>query len=98
VEGPEPRSSRAEQSDPSDPRRRADIPTQTYDVPGISCEHCQAAIEKEVAEVPGVTDVTVDIDARQATVAGSSEIDAVRSAIEQAGYEVAAVAEQTDPS
>ena len=46
------------------------MPTQTYDVPGISCEHCQAAIEKEVAQVPGVTDVTVDIDARQATVAG----------------------------
>jgi copper chaperone CopZ len=74
------------------------MPTRTYDVPGISCEHCQAAIEKEVAEVPGVTDVTVDIDARQATVAGSSEIDAVRSAIEQAGYEVAAVSEQADPS
>ena len=71
---------------------------QTYDVPGISCEHCQKAIEKEVAGVPGVTDVTVDVDARRATVAGTSDIDAVTAAIEQAGYEVASVSDQSGPA
>lgn len=68
--------------------------TQTYDVPAISCGHCQATIETKVAEVPGVTDVTVDIDGRTATVVGSSDVAAVTAAIEEAGYEVASVSEQ----
>jgi copper chaperone len=63
--------------------------TIVYDVPGISCGHCKAAIEGEVATVPGVDSVTVDIDTRQVTVAGNADDAAVRAAIDEAGYEVA---------
>ena len=33
--------------------------TRTYDVPGVSCDHCKAAIEGEVAKLGAVTSVTV---------------------------------------
>lgn len=63
--------------------------TTTYDVPGISCGHCKAAIEGEVSGVDGVDRVTVDVDARTVTVEGGADDAAVRAAIEEAGYEVA---------
>jgi len=63
----------------------------TYDVPGISCGHCKAAIEAEVGALSDVTTVTVDIDARTVSVDGEATDDAVRAAIDEAGYEVASV-------
>jgi copper chaperone len=62
-----------------------------YSVPGISCEHCKNAIEAEVGGVPGVDVVTVDVDARTVRVIGDSDDGDVRAAIDEAGYEVAAV-------
>jgi copper chaperone len=61
----------------------------TYSVPGISCDHCKAAIEGEVGELEGVTSVEVDVDARSVTVDGTAPDDAIRAAIDDAGYEVA---------
>ena len=63
--------------------------TTTYQVPGISCGHCKAAIESEVAKVSGVDRVEVDIDTRTVTVAGSAPDADVRAAIDEAGYDVA---------
>ncbi len=63
--------------------------TRTYDVPGISCGHCQAAIEEEVSDLDGVETVQVDVDARRVTVVGEFDDDAVHTAVEEAGYEVA---------
>jgi copper chaperone CopZ len=65
--------------------------TRVYDVPGISCGHCKSAIEGEVAKVAAVEAVVVDIDARTATVTGTADESAVRAAIDDAGYDVAAV-------
>ena len=65
--------------------------TRTYSVPGISCEHCRAAITGEVAQVERVTGVEVDLDAKRVTVHGEDPDDAaVRAAIDDAGYDVAA--------
>jgi copper chaperone CopZ len=63
--------------------------TIVYDVPGISCGHCKAAIEGEVSGVPGVESVTVDIDTKKVTVAGTADDAALRAAIDEAGYDVA---------
>jgi len=63
----------------------------TFDVPGISCGHCKAAIEAEVSALAGVTSVTVDVDARTVAVDGDATDDAVTAAIDEAGYEVATV-------
>jgi len=62
-----------------------------YTVPGASCGHCQAAIAREVGQVEGVGSVDVDLEAKRVTVLGERLDDAaVRRAIGQAGYEVAA--------
>jgi copper chaperone CopZ len=63
--------------------------TRLYSVPGISCGHCKAAIEGEVAKVAGVDQVEVDVETRTVRVEGSATDEAVRSAVDEAGYEVA---------
>jgi copper chaperone len=63
----------------------------SYSVPGVSCEHCRAAIEGEVSAVAGVASVVVDLDAKTVTVTGDPLDDAaLRAAIDEAGYDVAA--------
>jgi copper chaperone CopZ len=62
----------------------------TYAVPGISCDHCRRAIEAEVSQVAGVASVDVAVDAKRVTVRGSDLDDtALRTAIDEAGYDIA---------
>ena len=65
--------------------------TFVYTVPGVHCAHCVEAVRSEVGAVPGVTAVEVDLVGKRVTVAGTDLDDAaVRAAVEEAGYEVAA--------
>jgi copper chaperone len=65
--------------------------TKTYSVPGIHCSHCEDAVTREVEAVEGVQSVEVDLAAKLVTVSGSGLDDlAIRAAIDEAGYEVAA--------
>ncbi len=62
----------------------------TYWVPGVSCGHCRAAITAEVEKLEGVSSVDVDLEAKRVAVAGAElDDDAVRNAIDEAGYDVA---------
>ena len=62
----------------------------TYSVPGMSCEHCRAAVSGEVSKVEGVTGVDVDLETKLVVVHGEAVSDAdVRAAIDEAGYDVA---------
>jgi copper ion binding protein len=62
----------------------------TYSVPGMSCEHCKTAITTEVSALDGVQTVEVDLDTKQVAVRGNDLDDqAVRAAIDEAGYDVA---------
>lgn len=64
--------------------------TRTYSVPGVSCEHCRAAIEAEVSGVEGIRSVEVDLDRKTVAVAADPlDEAAVLAAIAEAGYEVA---------
>jgi copper chaperone CopZ len=64
--------------------------TVTYTVPGMTCDHCKAAVSEEVGAVRGVEAVDVDLDTKLVTVRGTSLDDgALRAAIEEAGYEAA---------
>ncbi len=65
--------------------------TRTYSVPAISCDHCKRAIEGEVTKLGGVDLVDVDVQRREVRVRGDVSDDAVRAAIDQAGYDVEAV-------
>lgn len=59
-----------------------------YDVPEISCDHCRRAIEGEVAGVPGVAAAEVAVGARTLRVEGEAADEAIRAAIDRAGYRV----------
>jgi copper ion binding protein len=61
----------------------------TYTVPGISCSHCRWAINRKVKKVTGVSDVDVDVKAKEVTVSGAFDDAQVRDAIDDAGYDVA---------
>ncbi len=63
--------------------------TVTYAVEGMTCGHCVQSVTAEVSNVPGVVDVSVDLAAGQVSVTAEGDVDhAVRSAVEEAGYEV----------
>ena len=64
--------------------------TTVYSVPGMTCEHCVAAVDAEVRKVPGVTDVAVDLATKEVRVIGEPARDDVVAAIDEAGYDVAA--------
>ena len=57
-------------------------------VPGMSCAHCVAAVEGEVAAVTGVESATADLETKLVTVRGSALDEAsLRAAVAEAGYE-----------
>jgi copper chaperone CopZ len=65
--------------------------TQTFDVIGMSCHHCEMAVTDELSKVPGVCSVDVDVSAGTVTVASERPLDrgTVAAAIDEAGYELA---------
>ena len=63
--------------------------TSTYTVTGMTCAHCVASVTEEVSEVPGVEDVAVELATGRLTVTGDAAPDAVRGAVEEAGYALA---------
>jgi copper chaperone CopZ len=67
--------------------------TATYTVSGMSCEHCVQAVTGELSVLSGVADVRVDLDTGAVTVTSAAPlaVDAVRAAVDEAGYELADV-------
>jgi copper chaperone len=62
-----------------------------YTVHGMTCSHCVLSVREEVSDVAGVTAVDVDLASDRLTVTGSGvDPRAVRAAVAEAGYEVAA--------
>jgi copper chaperone CopZ len=63
---------------------------QTFPVTGMTCAHCVHAVTEEISALPGVTDVSVDLDAE-----GTSAVhvtsdqpltdEAVAAALDEAG-------------
>ncbi len=61
---------------------------QRFNVRGMSCGHCRAAVEGEVGALAGVTGVQVDLERNTVTVAGTAPTAQIVEAIVEAGYEV----------
>lgn len=57
-------------------------------IEGMMCEHCKARVEKALREVPGVTEVSVNLKKKTATVSGSAAADDLERAVTDAGYKV----------
>jgi copper chaperone len=69
----------------------SDANEKTYTVPGLSCGHCVSAVSEEVGQVAGVESVDVGLDTKLVTIRGRDlDDDALRAAIDEAGYEAAA--------
>jgi copper chaperone len=65
--------------------------TREYTVEGMTCSHCVLSVREEVSEIPGVTSVDVDLASGRLTVTSRAVGDeAIRVAVADAGYEVAA--------
>lgn len=57
-------------------------------VEGMMCTHCKAAVEKACKGVAGVIDAEVDLKAKTATVNGEADVEMLKKAIVDAGFEV----------
>lgn len=82
-------------ADPTPKSKEIPVSTQTFPVTGMTCGHCVSAVSSEIQEIPGVTDVTVDLVAggtSTVTVASEapvSETD-IATALDEAGsYQLA---------
>jgi copper ion binding protein len=68
--------------------------TETFQVTGMTCDHCVRAVTAGVGQVDGVTAVTVDLPTGQISVdsdqpIGSTTVAAVAAAVDEAGYTLA---------
>jgi copper chaperone len=65
--------------------------TQNYTVTGMTCSHCVSSVSAEIKQIPGVTDVQVDLGSGSVTVTSDQPVDdnAVAAAVDEAGYELA---------
>lgn len=67
----------------------------TYQVAGMTCGHCESSVKEELLKLPGVTSVAIDLHpgAQSAVTVisdGPVSAETVRAAIAEAGYEVSA--------
>jgi copper chaperone len=58
------------------------------EISGMTCGGCARSVTRAVQAVPGVVGAAVDLEAATVTVEGEAAADAVRQAIERAGYAV----------
>ncbi len=62
-------------------------------VKGMTCNNCARSVERKLASTPGVTKVTVDLQAGQAHVEYDGDLvepNVLANAVRQLGYEVPA--------
>lgn len=64
--------------------------TTVYEVKGMTCGHCEGAVSEEISELAGVTSVKAEAATGRVTVASAAPLtdDAVRAAVDEAGYEL----------
>jgi copper chaperone len=62
-------------------------------VEGMSCGHCVAHVKEALESVAGVAKAEVDLGSKRAVVEGEGiDDEAMRSAVADAGYEIASIA------
>ena len=68
------------------------LKTEVFAVEGMTCGHCEAAVEKEVGDVSGVERSSADSGRGSVEIAydeGRVTTGDIRSAVEEAGYALA---------
>ncbi len=61
----------------------------TLTVKGMSCNHCKQAVTKALEAIPGVSDVSVDLEKGEASWTESRPVDiaGVKKAVNTLGFE-----------
>ncbi|MFJ5529125.1 heavy-metal-associated domain-containing protein [Streptomyces sp. NPDC093261] len=64
--------------------------TTVYEVSGMSCGHCEGSVSGEISGIAGVSSVTAVASTGQVTVVSAAPLDdeAVRAAVDEAGFEL----------
>jgi copper chaperone CopZ len=60
----------------------------TIKIKGMSCQHCVGSVTKALSELPGVSNVKVDLGKGEANYDGEIAIEVVKTAISRIGFEV----------
>jgi copper chaperone CopZ len=65
--------------------------TTVYKVTGMSCGHCEGSVSGEISQIPGVSSVKAVASSGEVTVVSAAPLDdeAVRVAVDEAGFELA---------
>lgn len=63
----------------------------TYNVPEVHCDHCIAAINRELGQIDGVEDIQVDLETKIVTLQASDSVSEERivEGLYEAGFDVA---------
>lgn len=63
-------------------------------VEGMSCSHCQHAVESALLDLPGVAAATADVSSGAVDVDTTADVTPamLREAVEEAGYQLADIA------
>lgn len=64
----------------------------TFEVPGMTCGHCARTITNALQEIDPAAQVTVDLAAKRVAVTSTATPERLRTAIQDAGYDVPAKA------
>jgi copper chaperone CopZ len=67
--------------------------TQVFKVSGMTCGHCVASVTEEISEIDGVSKVTIELVPEGVSdvsvdSADALDVEAVRAAVDEAGYEL----------
>ncbi|KQV69608.1 cation-transporting ATPase [Nocardioides sp. Root122] len=64
--------------------------TETYDVVGMTCDHCVRSVTEEVSALQGVSAVDVDLASGKVHVTTREPVttEQVREAVAEAGYQL----------
>jgi len=60
----------------------------TVKVNGMRCQHCVKSTREALEAIPGVSDVSIDLEKGEASFEGDVGIDKVKDAIAKIGFEV----------
>ncbi len=59
-----------------------------FQVEGMSCQHCVGAVTKAVQSLDAAAQVRVDLPAGRVAIDSAQSADALKAAIDEAGYTV----------
>lgn len=58
----------------------------TVEVGGMHCPKCATSVTKALSEVPGLSNVSVDLEKGLASFDGEAAVDAIKAAIDRIGF------------